>query len=54
MRPETAIKRLTSLEKAVSDLKTRYERTARKYNSKFTGGEKWIIRTINPFTDDDN
>lgn len=54
MRPETVIKRLTSLEKAVSDLKTRYERTARKYNSKFTGGEKWIIRTINPFTADDN
>ena len=54
MRPETVIKRLNALEKSVSDLKTRYERTARKYNSKFTGGEKWIIRTINPFTDDDN
>lgn len=54
MRPERVIKRLTSLEKAVADLKTRYERTARKYNSEFTGGEKWIIRTINPFTADDN
>lgn len=54
MRTETVIKRLTSLEKAVSDLKTRYERTARKYNSKFTVGKKWIIRTINPFTAGDN
>ena len=42
MRPETVIKRLASLEKAG------------KYNSTVTGGEKWIIRTINPFTDDDN
>lgn len=50
MRPETVIKRLTSLEKGVSDLKTHYEQTARKYNSKFTGREKWIIRTINPFS----
>ena len=25
-----------------------FEDTARKYNSKFTGGETWIIRLVNP------
>lgn len=54
MKPETVIKRLTSLKKGVSDLKAHYKQTARKYNSKFTGGKKWIIRTINPFTAGDN
>lgn len=39
---------MASLETAVKDLKKRYEDTARKYNSKFTGGEKWIIRLVNP------
>lgn len=47
MRAESVIHTLESLETAVADLKKRYEYTARKYNSKFTGGEKWIIRTVN-------
>ena len=48
MRAESVIHMLESLETAVADLKKRYENTARKYNSRFTGGEKWIIRTIKP------
>ncbi len=48
MRSDTAIKTITTLEETVRDLKKRYEDTARKYNSKFTGGETWIIRLVNP------
>lgn len=48
MRSDTAVKTITTLEETVKDLKKRYEDTARKYNSKFTGGEKWIIRLVNP------
>lgn len=48
MRSDTAVKTITTLEETVKDLKKRYEGTARKYNSKFTGGEKWIIRLVNP------
>lgn len=48
LHPDTTLKTMTSLETAVKDLKKRYEDTARKYNSKFTGGEKWIIRLVNP------
>lgn len=47
MRAESVIHTLDALEKAVADLRKRYEYTARKYNAKFTGGEKWIIRTVN-------
>lgn len=47
MRAESVIRTLESLEKAVADLNKKYEYTAGKYNSKFTGGEKWIIRTVN-------
>ncbi len=46
MRPATAVKTIASLEEAVCDLRKRYEDTARKYNSKFTGGEKWIVRLV--------
>lgn len=49
MRSDSAVKRITALEEAVKDLKKRYEDTARKYNSRFTGGERWIIRLVNPF-----
>lgn len=49
MRSDTAVKTIRALEKTVADLRKRYEDTARKYNSKFTGGEKWIIRLVNPF-----
>ena len=49
MRSDTAVKTIHTLEKAVADLRKRLEDTARKYNSKFTGGEKWIIRLVNPF-----
>lgn len=48
MRSDTAVKTITTLEETVKDLRKRYEDTARKYNSKFTGGEKWIIRLVNP------
>ncbi len=48
MRSETAVKTIQSLTETVQDLAKRYEDTARKYNSKFTGGEKWIIRLVNP------
>ena len=48
MRSDTAVKTITTLEETVKDLKKRYEDTARKYNSKFTGGEKWLIRLVNP------
>ena len=48
MRSDPAVKTITTLEETVKDLKKRYEDTARKYNSKFTGGEKWIIRLVNP------
>lgn len=54
LRSETAVKALSSLEEAVKDLKKRYEDTARRYNSKFTGGEKWIIRLVNPLYEDDS
>lgn len=49
MRSDTAVKTIRALEETVADLRKRYEDTARKYNSKFTGGEKWIIRLANPF-----
>lgn len=49
MRSDTAVKTICALEEMVADLRKRYEDTARKYNSKFTGGEKWIIRLVNPF-----
>ena len=49
MRLDTAVKTIHALEETVADLRKRYEDTARKYNSKFTGGEKWIIRLVNPF-----
>lgn len=48
MRSDTAVKAITTLEETVKDLKKRYEDTARKHNSRFTGGEKWIIRLVNP------
>ncbi len=46
MRSDTAVKTIRSLEETVADLRKRYEDTARKYNSKFTGGEKWIVRLV--------
>ena len=49
MRSDTAVKTINALEETVADLRKRLEDTARKYNSKFTGGEKWIIRLVNPF-----
>ena len=49
MRSDTAVKTIRTLEEAVTELRKRLEDTARKYNSKFTGGEKWIIRLVNPF-----
>lgn len=49
MRSDTAVKTIRTLEEAAAELRKRYEDTARKYNSKFTGGEKWIIRLVNPF-----
>lgn len=49
MRSDTAVKTIRALEETVADLRKRYEDTARKYNSKFTDGEKWIIRLVNPF-----
>ena len=52
MRSDTAVKTIHALEETVADLSKRYEDTARKYNSKFTGGEKWIIRLVNPFWDE--
>lgn len=47
MRSDTAVKTIRTLEETVQDLEKRYEDTARKYNSKFTGGEKWIVRLVN-------
>ena len=49
MRSDTAVKTIHALEETVADLRKRLEDTTRKYNSKFTGGEKWIIRLVNPF-----
>lgn len=49
MRSDTAVKTIHTLEEAVAELRKRLEDTTRKYNSKFTGGEKWIIRLVNPF-----
>ena len=53
MRSDTAVKTIHSLEEAVKDLSKRSEDAARKHNSKFTGGERWIIRTINPFKEEE-
>ena len=49
MRSDTAVKTIRALEEAAAELRKRLEDTTRKYNSKFTGGEKWIIRLVNPF-----
>lgn len=49
MRSPKVVETLQNLEKAVHDLEKRYEDTARKYHSKFTGGEKWIVRLVNPY-----
>lgn len=53
MRAESVIHTLESLEKAVADLNKRYEYAAEKHNSRFTGGEKWIIRTLNTPSQDE-
>ena len=53
MRAESVIHTLESLEKAVADLNKRYEYAAEKHNSRFTGGEKWIIRTVNTPSQDE-
>ena len=53
MRSYTAVKTIHSLEEAVKDLSKRSEDAARKHNSKFTGGERWIIRTINPVKEEE-
>ena len=47
MRSPTAVKTIASLTEAVAELSKRYEDEARKYNSKFTGGERWIVRLVN-------
>lgn len=52
MRSDTAVKTIRALEEAAAELRKRLEDTTRKYNSKFTGGEKWIIRLVNPFWDE--
>ena len=49
MRTPKVVETLQVLRKAVQNLEKRYEEAARKYHSKFTGGEKWIIRLVNPF-----
>lgn len=49
LRSDTAVKTIASLTAAVADLRKRYEDTARKYNSKFTGGEKWMVRLVNSY-----
>ena len=54
MRTQKVVETLESLKKAVQNLEKRYEETTRKYHSKFTGGEKWIIRLVNPFRDGEN
>lgn len=46
MRPSKTVKNIAVIEETIAELRTRYEDTARKYNSKFTGGEKWIIRLL--------
>lgn len=53
MRSPSVIKTMDTLEKNVADLSRRYEDTSRKYNSRFTGGEKWILRLVNPFKEAD-
>lgn len=53
MRSDTAVKTIHSLEEAIKDLSKRSEDAARKHNSKFTGGERWIIRTINPVKEEE-
>ncbi|MDY6085095.1 MAG: hypothetical protein SPI25_07625 [Dialister sp.] len=47
MRSPAAVKVMGTLEKTITELSKRYEDTSRKYNSRFTGGEKWIIRLVN-------
>lgn len=49
VRPDTVLQKGETLQKNVKELQTRYERTARKYHAKFTGGEKWILRTVNSY-----
>lgn len=49
LRPQTVLKKWQSLQKALYDVQKKYEQTSRKYNAQFTGGEKWIIRTINSY-----
>ena len=49
MRSDHVLETLQKLETAVQTLTKKYENTTRKRNSKFTGGEKWIIRLVNPF-----
>jgi len=48
MRGEAVLKKAEALRQSVQALKVSYEREARRHNSKFTGGERWIIRTITP------
>lgn len=48
LRSATAVKRIHDMENTIQELSKRYENESRKYNSKFTGGERWILRLVNP------
>lgn len=50
MRSVTVIAAMKSLQEAIADLSRRYENEEERYNSRFTGGERWILRLVNPFT----
>ena len=49
MRTDRVVETMAALRQAVADLDAKYEDTARKYHSKFTGGERWIVRLVNPY-----
>lgn len=47
LRNENLLKKLQKTESDVKNMKDRLEFETRKYNSHFTGGEKWILRILN-------
>lgn len=51
MRSETAIHTEASLRKAIEDLSSRYENETERNNSHFSGGERWVVRVVNPFSE---
>lgn len=54
LRNSRQLQRLQKTQETVQNLKDKLEFETRKYNSHFTGGEKWILRIVNNIENSNN